>query len=425
MILHADVDAFFAAVEQRDDPRLRGRPTIVGGGVVMAASYEARAFGVRGAMGGAEARRRCPQAVVVPPRFHAYVAASREVFDVFERTAPVVEGLSMEEAFLDVRGLERISGTPTEIASRLRREVRESVGLTITVGIASTKVVAKMASRAAKPDGLLAVPPGRELEFLRPLRVEMVWGVGPSTARRLNASGIETLADVARVGEEAVVSLLGPARGRQVHAIAHNRDVRPVRRGRSRRSVGAQSASVSPSSTPEEIDAVLLALVDRVTRRMRAGGRIGRTVILRLRFGDFSRATRSRTLPRPTASTAAILAAARGLLTAARPAFERRGLTLVGVTVTNLGRRARGVQLELPIDRGHPAALDAAVDEVRERFGANAMTRASLLRRDRTLDAWLLPGEEADRDPRDYRASPSGSSRSARIRARNSAPSAP
>jgi DNA polymerase-4 len=400
MILHADVDAFFASVEQRDDPSLRGRPTIVGGGVVLAASYEARAFGVRGAMGGAEARRRCPHAVVVPPRFHAYVAASRKIFAVFERTSPVVEGLSMEEAFLDVRGLERIKGTPTEIAAHLRHEVRERVGLTITVGVASTKVVAKMASRAAKPDGLLAVPRGRELEFLRPLRVEMVWGVGPSTARKLHARGIETLADVARAGEEAVVALLGGARGRQVHAIAHNRDVRPVRRGRSRRSIGAQSASVTPASTPGEIDAVLIALVDRVTRRMRSKCRTGRTVILRMRFADFSRATRSRTLPRATDSTAAILPAGRALLRAAAPLYECSGLTLLGVTVTSLGRSGHGVQLELPIDLGHPAALDAAVDEVRERFGANAVTRGTLLRRDRTLDAWLLPGEEAERDPR-------------------------
>ena len=393
MILHADVDAFFASVEQRDDPSLRGRPTAVGGGVVMAASYEAREFGVRGAMGGREARRRCPHLVVVPPRFDAYVAASREIFEVFEDTAPVVEGLSMEEAFLDVSGLERISGTPTVIAARLRRRVRERVGLTITVGIASSKVVAKMASRAAKPDGLLEVPPGGELDFLRPLRVEMVWGVGPSTARRLHTHGIDTLADVARIGREPLVALLGRARGSQVHAIAHNRDERPVRRGRRRRSVGAQSASVNPSSTSEKIDSVLIALVDRVTRRMRSKGRTGRTVILRLRFGDFSRATRSRTLPRSTASTAAVLAAARTLLRAARPLYARSGLTLLGITVTNLGRGGPGVQLELPIDRGTCAALDAAIDEVRERFGANAVTRATLLHRDRSLDARLLAGE--------------------------------
>jgi DNA polymerase-4 len=395
MILHADVDAFFASVEQRDDPGLRGRPTIVGGGVVMAASYEARAYGIRGAMGGAEARRRCPHVIVVPPRFDAYVEASRQVFEVFEWTAPVVEGLSMEEAFLDVSGLERISGTPREIAARLRREVRERVGLTITVGVASSKVVAKMASRAAKPDGLLVIPPGGELDFLRPLRVEMVWGVGPSTARKLHSHGVETLEDAARVGREGLVAVLGRARGRQVHAIAHNHDVRPVRRGRRRRSVGAQSASVRPSSTPAEIDAVLIALVDRVTRRMRSKGRIGRTLILRLRFGDFSRATRSRTLPEATDATAAILAAGRALLAAARPLYARRGLTLLGVTVTNLGHRGGGVQLELPIESGESVALDAAVDEIRERFGADAMTRATLLRRDRTLAPSLLAGEDS------------------------------
>jgi DNA polymerase-4 len=399
MILHADVDAFFASVEQRDDPRLRGRPTIVGGGVVMAASYEARAYGIRGAMGGAEARRRCPQAVVVSPRFHAYVAASREIFEVFERTSPVVEGLSMEEAFLDVSGLERISGTPSEIATRLRREVREQVGLTITVGVASSRVVAKMASRAAKPDGLLAIPRGRELEFLLPLRVEMVWGVGPSTARRLHARGIRTLADVARAGVEELVGLLGPARGRQVHGIAHNRGGRSVRRGRRRRSVGAQSASVTPDSTPAEIDATLIALVDRVTRRMRSKGRTGRTVIVRLRFGDFSGATRSRTMPRATASTASILSAARRLLSEARPLYERRGLTLLGITVTNLGRATSGVQLELAIDRGTSFALDAAIDEIRERFGADAVSRATLLQRERALSPALL----ADEDPGPHR----------------------
>jgi DNA polymerase IV len=399
MILHADVDAFFASVEQRDDPGLRGRPTIVGGGVVMAASYEARAYGIRGAMGGREARRRCPHAVVVPPRFDAYVAASREIFQVFERTSPVVEGLSMEEAFLDVSGLERISGTPTEIAARLRREVREQVGLTITVGVASSRVVAKMASRAAKPDGLLAIPKGGELGFLHPLRVEMVWGVGPSTARRLHARGIQTLADVARAGEDALVGLLGPARGRQVHGIAHNRGGRSVRRGRRRRSVGAQSASVTPDSTPAEIDATLIALVDRVTRRMRSKGRTGRTVIVRFRFGDFSRATRSRTMPRATASTASILAAARRLLSEARPLYARRGLTLLGITVTNLGGATSGVQLELPIDRGTTFALDAAIDEIRERFGTDSVSRATLLHRERALSPALL----ADEDPVPHR----------------------
>jgi DNA polymerase-4 len=391
-ILHADVDAFFASVEQRDEPSLRGRPTIVGPGVVMAASYEARAYGVRGGMGAARARRLCPQAAVVAPRFSAYVAASRAVFEVFQRTAPLVEGLSMEEAFLDVRGLEMISGSPVEIATRLRREVRERVGLPITVGVARTKVLAKMASRAAKPDGLLVVPPERELAFLRPLPVERLWGVGPATARKLHDCGITTVGRLAQLREEDLISIVGRASGRHLHAIAHNRDRRRVRPGRRRRSIGSQSALGRATSSGNALDAVVVGLVDRVTRRMRAAGWVGRTVVLRLRFADFSRATRSRTLPRATAATGTILAAARALLAASMPIVGRRGLTLVGITVSNLARGG-GVQLELPIDR-NMGALDAALDELRDRYGPEAVTRATLLGHGPTLSAHLLPGDE-------------------------------
>lgn len=393
-ILHADVDAFYASVEQRDDRRLRGRPTIVGSGVVLAASYEARAYGVRGAMSGAQARRLCPQAVVVEPRFRAYVAASREVFEVFEQTAPLVEGLSMEEAFLDVRGLERISGSPVEIAARLRREVRERVGLPITVGVAASKVVAKMASRSAKPDGLLEVPPGAERGFLHPIPVEKIWGVGPATAGRLRGRGLRTVGEVARMGEPDLAAIVGQAQGRRLHALAHNLDFQPLRRTRGRRSVGSQSALGRATRSAADLDAVLIGLVDRVTRRMRAAGRAGRTVVLRLRFGDFSRASRSRTLARATASTRPVLAAARGLLATSRREIEDRGLTLVGVTVTNLERSDPEAQLELPLDRGWSAALDAALDEVRERFGPDSVTRAVLLGRSSRLSAWLLAGEE-------------------------------
>jgi DNA polymerase-4 len=393
-ILHADVDAFYASVEQRDDRRLRGRPTIVGSGVVLAASYEARAYGVRGAMSGARARRLCPQAVVVEPRFRAYVAASREVFEVFEQTAPLVEGLSMEEAFLDVRGLERISGSPVEIAARLRRDVRERVGLPITVGVAASKVVAKMASRSAKPDGLLEVPPGAERGFLHPIPVEKIWGVGPATAGRLRGRGLRTVGDVARMGEPDLAAIVGQAQGRRLHALAHNLDFQPLRRTRGRRSVGSQSALGRATRSAGDLDAVVIGLVDRVTRRLRAAGRAGRTVVLRLRFGDFSRASRSRTLPRATASTRPVLAAARGLLAASRREIEDRGLTLVGVTVTNLERSDPEAQLELPLDRGWSAALDAALDEVRERFGPDSVTRAVLLGRSSRLSAWLLAGEE-------------------------------
>jgi DNA polymerase-4 len=393
-ILHADVDAFFASVEQRDDPSLRGRPTIVGGGVVMAASYEARAYGVCGAMGGAQARRLCPQATVVEPRWSAYVEASRAVFEVFKRASPLVEGLSMEEAFLDVRGLERISGSPTDIAVRLRRDVLEQVGLPITVGVARTKVIAKMASRAAKPDGLLVVPPRRELAFLHPLPVERLWGVGPATARKLHDRGLMTVGQLARLSEAALASILGRASGRHLHFLAHNRDPRPVRAGRRRRSFGSQSALGRSSGSLDALDAAVIGLVDRVTRRMRAAGRVGRTVMLRLRFADFSRASRSHTLPRPTAATRTILATVRALLAAAMPMIERRGITLVGVTVASLDGEEAGVQLALPLDGPGTSALDCALDEVRDRFGPAAVTRAALLGRGPSLSASLLPGDE-------------------------------
>src|SRR5438477_8430069 len=221
-ILHADVDAFYASVEQRDDPRLRGRPVIVGAGVVLAASYEAKTCGIRTAMGGAQARRLCPHAVVVSPRMAAYAEASKALFRVFHETTPLVEGLSIDEAFLDVRGMQRLAGSPVEIATRLRREVREHVGLPITVGIASTKFLAKVASGVAKPDGLLVVPPGRELAFLHPLPVERLWGVGQVTAAKLHACGITRVAQVAELHETALIMLLGRASGRHLHALAHN-----------------------------------------------------------------------------------------------------------------------------------------------------------------------------------------------------------
>ncbi len=393
-ILHADLDAFFASVEQRDDPALRGRPVIVGGGVVLAASYEARAFGVHSAMGGARARRLCPDAVVVSPRWSAYVEASRAVFARFEDTAPVVEALSIDEAFLDVSGLERIAGSPREIAARLRAEVREQVGLPITVGVARTKFLAKVASGVAKPDGLLLVAPEEELAFLHPLRVERLWGVGPATARRLHAAGLTTVGQVAECGERALVALLGRAAGRHLHALARNEDPRPVRAGRRRRSFGAQSALGRASRDPEKLDAVLTALVERVTRRMRAARRVGRTVVLRMRFGDYARATRSRTLGEATAGTQAVLEAARALLAAARPVVERRGLTLVGVAVTNVEADGRALQLVLPLDRRR--ALDGVLDEVRARFGPAAVTRATLLDRPPQLATWLMPGEDPE-----------------------------
>ena len=388
-ILHADLDSFYASVEQRDDPRLRGRPVIVGGGVVLAASYEAKAFGVRSAMGGAQARRLCPGAIVVSPRISAYTEASKAVFEVFEDTTPLVEGISIDEAFLDVGGLRRVSGTPVEIAVRLRREVLERVGLPITVGVARTKFLAKVASGVAKPDGLLVVPPDGELEFLHPLRVERLWGVGPVTAQKLHDRGISTVGHVARLPEAALVSMLGRASGHQLHALSHNRDPRRVTVGRRRRSIGSQHALGRSPRSAEDIDAVVVGLVDRVTRRMRDAGRVGRTVTLRLRFDDFTRATRSHTLPRATSQTHTVLTTVRALLAAAMPLIERQGITLVGLAVGNLDDSG-AVQLTLPFD-GRGSALDAALDDVRERFGSSAVTRTVLLGRDQGMSVPILP----------------------------------
>ena len=387
-ILHADLDSFYASVEQRDDARLRGRPVIVGAGVVLAASYEAKAYGVRTAMGGAQARRLCPHAAVVSPRMSAYSEASKAVFGVFEETAPLVEGLSIDEAFLDVRGLHRISGTPIEIAVKLRQEIREQVGLPITVGVARTKFLAKVASGVAKPDGLLLVPPSLELDFLHPLPVERLWGVGKVTATKLRSHGITTVGEVARLGELTLVAMLGRASGRHIHALAHNYDPRPVQIRRRRRSIGAQRALGRGRRSPEELATALMALVDRVTRRLRAAERICRTVVLRLRFEDFSRATRSHTLPEPTSHTPTILMTATGLLRAALPTIERRGCTLIGIALANLADQGP-VQLLLPFDRARN--LDATLDLVRERFGTAAITRGALVGQDPGVWVPLLP----------------------------------
>lgn len=389
-ILHADLDSFYASVEQRDDPRLRGRPVIVGSGVVLAASYEAKAFGIRSAMGGAQARRLCPRAVVVSPRMSAYSQASKAVFEVFADTTPLVEGVSVDEAFLDVSGLGRARGTPIDIAARLRREVRDRVGLPITVGVARTKFLAKVASGVAKPDGLLLVTHDGELAFLHPLPVERLWGVGAVTAGKLRSRGITTVGEVAALDERALIAMLGPGSGRHLHALAHNRDPRPVQVGRRRRSIGAQRASGRALGSPDDIDAVLVALVDRVSRRLRAADRSCRTVVLRLRFADFTRATRSHTLAGPTRETDAILTALRALVSAATPVIVRDGLSLLGVSLSNLDD-TDAVQLELPYRTRDDRVLDHAVDAVRDRFGASAVTRAVLLGRDPGLTVPLLP----------------------------------
>jgi DNA polymerase-4 len=321
----------------------------------------------------------------------AYSEASKAVFEIFEQTSPVVEPLSIDEAFLDARGMGEVFGTPEEIAVRLRRDVRREVGLPITVGVAGTKFLAKVASAVAKPDGLLVVPPGGELGFLHPLPIERLWGVGPVTSRKLRAAGITTVRQVAESEEEELITLLGRAAGRHIHALAHNRDPRRVRVGRRRRTMGAQRAlgRRTPKSF-EDIDATVVALVDRLARRLRSARRVCRTVTLRLRFDDFSRATRANTLSEATAQTQTILATARKLLAAATPMIETQGLTLVGVALGNLDDDS-AIQLALPLEDHRATALDVALDSLRDRYGPDVVTRAVLLGRSADPAVPLLP----------------------------------
>lgn len=392
-VLHADLDAFYASVEQRDAPALRGRPVIVGGGVVLAASYEAKARGVRTAMGGRQARELCPDAVVVPPRMEAYSAASRDVFAIFRDTTPLVEGLSIDEAFLEVGGLRRIAGSPEQVAARLRERVRREVGLPISVGIARTKFLAKVASAVSKPDGLLVVEPDREQAFLHPLPVERLWGVGKVTAEKLHRLGIRTVGELAELEEATAERLLGRAAGAHLHALARLRDPRPVDGTRRRRSIGSQRALGSRPRTPAELDLILTQIVDRLARRLRDGDRVCRTVVLRLRFGDFAKATRSHTVGTPTAATAVLLEVARALLVAAQAEVAERGITLIGVSFTQLAATG-DLQPELPIDWDDGARLDTVLDAVRDRFGAASVARGTQLGRDPGWSTPVLPEHE-------------------------------
>jgi DNA polymerase-4 len=389
-ILHADLDSFYASVEQRDDPSLRGKPVVVGGGVVLAASYEAKAFGVRTAMSGGAARRLCPNLTEVPPRFEAYTEASRAVFDIFRDTSPIVEPMSIDEAFIDVGGLWRIAGTATEIATRLRARVAAEVGLPITVGVARTKFLAKVASAVGKPDGLLVVEPEGELDFLHPLPVQRLWGVGAITAAKLHERGIHTVADVASMSPGALTAIVGGAMGHQLHALSHNRDARRVTNGKRRGSIGSQQALGRRRRSREEIDVVLWRLVDRITGRMRKADRVGRTVTLRFRFDDFTRATRSHSLADPTAGTATVHATAVAILDGAWPMIESRGISLLGVSVGNLSD-VDAVQLVLPFERSESADLDTVLDAVRDRFGRSALQRATTMRGDPGIQLPMLP----------------------------------
>ncbi len=388
-ILHADLDAFYASVEQRDDRRLRNIPMAVGGGVILAASYEARAFGVRTAMTGRQARRLCPQITLVEPRMDAYAEASRAVFNIFEDTSPNVEALSIDEAFIDVTGLQRLVGPDTVIGARLRTRVATDVGLNLSVGGGSTKFLAKVASAVCKPNGIRIVAPGEELAFLHPLPVGRLWGVGPVAQARLAEVGLRTVGEVAALDKSVLQQRLGNAWGAHLHALANNEDPRTVEVGRRRRSVGSQRSFPVDSVDRAGAEQIVVEVADRVTRRLRDGRRVAKTVTLRLRFGDFAQATRSRTLPEATCSTDEVMTAARDLLEGAWPTIEARGLTKVGVAVSGL-TSDDAVQLTLPFSKAQWGAVDGAVDEIRQRFGADALKRATLVDQD-AMEMPLLP----------------------------------
>lgn len=388
-ILHADLDAFYASVEQRDRPELANRAMAVGGGVILSPSYEARRHGVRTAMSDGQARRLCPQIEIVQPRMEAYSEASRAVFEVFEDVSPLVEPLSIDEAFIDVTGLARLVGPDVEIAASLRRRVADEIGLPLSVGGGSTKFLAKVASAVAKPDGLLVIPPGGELEFLHPLPVGRLWGVGPATEQRLADCGITTVAQVAELDPAILAAKIGRAAGAHLSALAANRDPRSVEVGRRRRSVGSQRSFPAGSVDRAGAEQIVVEVVDRVARRLRAGARVARTVTLRLRYGDFAQATRSRTLADPTGQTDVILGAARSLLDAAWPELEERGVTKLGIAVSNLDSDD-AIQLSLPFPSADWGSVDQAMDEIRERFGTSAVTRATLAGR-AAIEMPLLP----------------------------------
>ncbi|MBJ7347146.1 MAG: DNA polymerase IV [Thermoleophilaceae bacterium] len=388
-ILHADLDSFYASVERRDNPGFGDQPVIVAGGVVLAATYDAKALGVKTAMSAAQARQLCPQAAFVAPRMDAYSAASKEVFAVFEQTSPTVEALSIDEAFLDVGGMEHIFGSPREIGQQLRRDVLEQVGLPITVGIARTKFLAKVASAFAKPDGLLLVPPEAEIEFLHPLEIERLWGVGRVTSQKLRAAGVNTVGDIARASEYRLGSIVGTTSAKRLHALANNQDPRPVAARGRRHSIGAQHALGRKTRTPAELDAMLVALVDRVASRLRKSNRSARTVMLSLRFGDFSRATRSHTLTKATVQTPRLLHTARELLAAALPQIERGGITLIGVSLDNL--EDSEVQMELSPQAEEDGQIDTVVDAVRDRYGVGAIKRGVLIGADEGTTVPVLP----------------------------------
>lgn len=386
-ILHADLDAFYASVEQRDNPRLRNHPVIVGEGVVLACSYEAKRCGVRSGMGGGIARSLCPQAITVPARMKAYAEASTAVFDQFHEFTPFVEPLSVDEAFLEVAGAEHIFGPAAQIAQKLRARVLDNVGLALSVGVAGTKFLAKVASAQAKPDGIVVVEPGTELAFLHPLPIEVLWGVGRITAAKLHDHGIDTVGDLASVGREELKSYLGDHTSGHLLALANNHDPRAIDTNRRDRSMGAQRALGQKIRDREELRREMLALAEKVAARLRKAQRVARTVTVRYRTSEMRHETRSRTLAEATQQTDVLTAVADELLLdlldgpqGPGSRLGRVGCTLIGVTYSALGS-PDAIQMALPFaEDGRPTdELDSMIDSIRSRWGNKAVARASLL----------------------------------------------
>jgi DNA polymerase-4 len=402
VILHVDMDAFFASVEVLLNPALAGQPVIVGGmgnrGVVAACTYEARRYGVHSAMPMAHARRLCPQAVYLQGRYDTYVGYSVRLHEVFGHYTPLVEGIALDEAFLDVTGALRLFGTAEEIAWAVRREVKESIGLNASVGVAASKFVAKLASEAAKPKadrqgvrpgtGVFVVEPGTELAFLHPLPVRALWGVGPATYKRLERFGVVTIGDLAAIPLDSLVVALGQAQGRHLHDLAWARDDRRVEPDRELKSVSQEETYATDRFDRAELAVEALRLADGVAARLRGAGVAGRTVTLKIRFHDFATVTRSQTVPEPVDTTSEIARIAVTLLDQVDPA---PGVRLLGVAVTNLVRGA-GRQLSL-LDQ--PDDVADAVDQIRARFGDAAVGPAALLGRvSRRGDAPWGPSEQ-------------------------------
>ncbi len=384
-ILHADLDAFYAAVAVLENPDLAGMPVAVGTGVVLSCTYEARVFGVRGGMRMVEARERCPSMIEVDGTFGAYREYSRAVFSIFESFTPAVEPLSIDEAFLDVSGSLHLFGDPLSIANQIRSRVRRETGLAVSVGGSTRKFLSKIASQVAKPDGVIIVPAGGERAFLHPLSVSYLWGVGPVTKQKLNDFGIESIGDIANTPYDALVAMLGGGAASHLSALANNQDPRPVSTTRATQSVGAQSAMPARIRTLDELKPMLLRLTDKVADRLRRKSRTARTVTVRVRFADLTSVTRSATMPTPTASTRAIMDIGIRLLAKVLDEYPRNEISLIGLSTAGLGV-GEPLQLALGVDDattgGTPedlkyGSLDASVDELRRRYGRDVITHGS------------------------------------------------